>query len=382
MNNFFIKPQMQTAADDITFVITDECNLRCKYCYEKDKQSKYMTIETAKKAADYFIDIWQNRYDEVVFDFIGGEPFVMPDLLEELLTYIEERMRKQTKWKRYVFSFSTNGVCFDDEKVCNLIEKHHEHMSVGISLDGCKTIHDYNRSNSFDALMEGFPYWRKQFWWCSTKSTLNHESIPYVFESIKFLHSLCMKHMYMNTVSEDVWQDGDDKLFYDQLIKSADYILDNKLYKEKYISLFDLGTMMDIEHQSNWCGCGSCMIAVDYKGNLFPCMRFKTLSKMEPLSIGNIFIDNGKIDYKKLLPFYFCHNTIHTPDCENCDAKAMCPNCTAFCYDETGSIFDRVSYMCDMHRARVKANRYYWNKLAKLENTTIEELKKYYFDGM
>src|SRR5574344_627376 len=118
------------------------------------------------------------------------------------------------------------------------------------------------------------------------------------------------------------------------------------------------------------------MIAMDYQGNLYPCLRFKTLSKQNPLIIGNIYENNGKIDYKKLLPFYFCHNVKNSPDCEHCEAYVSCPNCTAFCYDETGSIFDRVNYMCDIHKARYKANIYYWNKLAKKENVTVDELAK------
>ena len=38
----------------------------------------------------------------------------------------------------------------------------------------------------------------------------------------------------MNTIYEDVWEDGDADLFYDQLVKAADYIIDKKIYKEKF----------------------------------------------------------------------------------------------------------------------------------------------------
>ena len=42
-------------ANDITFCVTEECNLRCKYCYLIHKNSfKKMSFETAKKAVDYF----------------------------------------------------------------------------------------------------------------------------------------------------------------------------------------------------------------------------------------------------------------------------------------------------------------------------------------
>ena len=116
------------------------------------------------------------------------------------------------------------------------------------------------------------------------------------------------------------------------------------------------------------------MLAIDYKGDIFPCLRFKTLSKQKPLIIGNI--NSPNLDYKKLIPFYFCHNTRNTPNCKDCEAKAGCPNCTAFCYDETGSIFDRISYMCEMHKARRRANIYYWNKMAIEENLTLDQIMR------
>lgn len=374
MNKIFRESPNPTLSDNITFVITDDCNLRCRYCYETKKEKHDMTLDTGKKAIDYFMFQWQNRYDTVIFDFIGGEPFVCIDLVNKMTEYLVEQFKKQNKWKDYILSFSTNGTCFKDPKVREYIAKYHDHISVGLSLDGCKAIHDYNRNDSFDEVMKWFPYWRRNFPCGGTKSTLNHEAIPYVYESIKFLTSTCLEDIFMNTVYEDVWQPGDDKLFYDQLLKTADYLLDYRIYKKKQVSLFSSVFLMDVNNDSNWCGCGSCMIAVDYLGNLYPCLRFKTLSKRPPLSIGNIFVDNGKLDYKKLLPFYFCHNTQNTERCDTCEARKGCPNCTGFCYDETGSIFDRTFYMCDMHIARKKANDYYWRKMARIEGIDVKDL--------
>lgn len=362
--------------DNLTFVVTDDCNLRCRYCYEKNKQPHTMQPQTGIDAVNYFFDVFPKRYDTVVFDFIGGEPFVCIDLVELMVRQCLKKQQETHKWENIVFNFSTNGTCFKDKRVRDFIDTYRTYISVGISLDGCKAIHDYNRNDSWDEVMKWFPYWRQRFPANSTKSTLNHEAIPYVFESIKFLLGTCLQEAYMNTIYEDVWEPGDDKIYYDQLIQAADWMLANKIYKTKCISLFDINLLRDVALSSNnnWCGCGSSMLSVDYNGDLFPCTRFKTLSKQAPLVIGNVYKDGGRLDYKKLLPFYFCHNTRNTPDCAACDARVGCPNCTAFCYDETGSIFDRVSYMCDMHRARKRANDYYWSRMAKQEGVTLQEL--------
>ena len=64
----------------------------------------------------------------------------------------------------------------------------------------------------------------------------------------------------------------------------------------------------------------------------------------------------------------------NTERCDTCEARKGCPNCTGFCYDETGSIFDRTFYMCDMHIARKKANDYYWRKMARIEDIDVKDL--------
>jgi radical SAM peptide maturase (CXXX-repeat target family) len=370
----YAKPIRNQLSDNITFVITDDCNLRCKYCYEKNKSPNIMSKEMAKKCIDYFFDEYKNKYDNVVFDFIGGEPFTCIELLEYMTEYIIDRTKNTTKWEHFSLNACTNGTFFNNERVQKFITKYQDIFYVSTSIDGCKTIHDMNRNNSYDSVMNGFDFWKDTYGFIAIKATLNHEAIPYLYESIKNLINLDINAIYMNTIFENVWEKTDPDLFYEQLIKAADYILDNKLYKRYFVSLFDINTTLskDLYRKSNWCGCGSSMIAVDYNGDLFPCLRFKTLSKMKPFSIGNI---DTEIDYKKLLPFYFCHNLEKAPDCKNCEAQAICPTCTAFSYDETGSIFNKVGYMCEMHKARKRANDYYWNKMAELEHCSIDELR-------
>ena len=101
-------------ANNITFCVTEECNLRCKYCYMVHKNNfKKMSFETAKKAVDYVLkarDIYSKK--SVVWDFIGGEPFLEIDLIDKVSDYIKEQMylTKHPWFDDYMFSFSTNGL--------------------------------------------------------------------------------------------------------------------------------------------------------------------------------------------------------------------------------------------------------------------------------
>jgi radical SAM protein with 4Fe4S-binding SPASM domain len=143
----------------------------------------------------------------------------------------------------------------------------------------------------------------------------------------------------------------------------ADYLLEDKRYERFNTSLFNETLLEPYDNTRNWCGCGSCMIAVDYKGELYPCLRFKTVDKQKPWVIGNIY---DGIDNNKLRPFYFCHH-MRKGECVNCEFISGCATCPGLNYDETGNIFERITYSCAMHKARYEVNKYFFNKIKELE---------------
>ena len=70
-----------------------------------------MTWEVAKQAIDYILNDPEQFNDEsVVFDFIGGEPFLEIDLIDRICDYIKLTMfEKNHHWfNSYRFNFSTD----------------------------------------------------------------------------------------------------------------------------------------------------------------------------------------------------------------------------------------------------------------------------------
>ena len=61
-------------AKNITFIVTKDCQLACKYCYLVGKNEKErMSFDTAKAAVDYILARPEEfKEDSVVWDFIGG----------------------------------------------------------------------------------------------------------------------------------------------------------------------------------------------------------------------------------------------------------------------------------------------------------------------
>ena len=369
-------------AKNITFIVTKDCQLACKYCYLVGKNSEErMPFETAKQAIDYILthaDV--SNTDSVVWDFIGGEPFLEIDLIDQICDYIKTEMyRLKHQWFcSYRFNFSTNGINYNNYKVQNFITKNKHHLSIGITIDGTKEKHDLNRvykdnvTGSYDDVVMNIPLWLKQFPGVGTKVTISSPDIPHIRESVLHLYSLGIHEVNINCVFEDVWNEGDDKLFEEQLMHLADAIIDGGYYKDYACSFFseNIGKPLDpkLENQ-NWCGAGK-MLAVDAAGNFYPCTRFAAYSLREkrPIIIGNV---HDGIDKNKLRPFLTLDRLTQSPQkCIDCEVASGCAWCQGENYDaaETSTIYQRATAICLMHKARVRANNYYWNKLyRKLE---------------
>jgi CXXX repeat peptide maturase len=174
----------------------------------------------------------------------------------------------------------------------------------------------------------------------------------------------------MNCIFENVWQDGDDDIFEQQLVELADVIIEKELYKEYKTTLFDrfIGFYMNPEtDNNNWCGAGK-MLAIDTNGNFHPCVRFVkySLENKPGLIVGDA---QTGIDTNKLRPFLSLSRTAQSPqDCIDCEVASGCAWCQGFNYDsaDTDTIFQRAVSICKMHKARVRANNYLWNKLDKI----------------
>lgn len=131
MNSNIIRSQtegwQEGHAKNITFIVTKDCQLACKYCYLVGKNTKErMTWDVAKEAIDYLLYHESEFCEEsVIWDFIGGEPFLEIDLIDKICDYVKTEMyRLGHHWfDSYRFSFSTNGINYHTDKVQRFIKK-------------------------------------------------------------------------------------------------------------------------------------------------------------------------------------------------------------------------------------------------------------------
>ncbi len=372
----------------ITFCVTEDCNLACKYCYMTGKNSfKKMTFETAKKVVDHLLSERETFNEKsVIWEFIGGEAFLEIELVDKITDYIKQQtfLLDHPWFNSYRLSFSSNGLLYGTPAVQKYIKKNKYHLSIGLSVDGNKMKHDLQRvkpdgSGSYEDVIKNVPLWLSQFPNSSSKATFSHDDIPYLKDSIISLWDNGIKTVAANVVFEDVWEKGDDIIMEQQLRELADYVLENKLWDEYSVRFFDpsVGNPLTEEDKNkNYCGAGK-MLAIDCDGNFYPCVRFYSISlnNRKEICVGN---SNSGINQDKLRPFQALSLKSQSPlECVNCEVASGCAWCQGCNYDmaDTDTIYQRAIYLCNIHKATVRANKYFWGKFEKLTGLPSERTK-------
>lgn len=143
----FVRSKIPKPAINVCYMImSEQCNLACKYCFlgnnDSDKRSNFdlknMTKETADKAIDFFIrqiklsgvDSEENK---PVIIFYGGEPLVNYQTLEYIAEKINTMRDTEKCIKNVEMSIVSNGLLLTEERSLRLKELG---VAIAISVDG------------------------------------------------------------------------------------------------------------------------------------------------------------------------------------------------------------------------------------------------------
>lgn len=375
---------------DITFQVTDACNLNCSYCYQHNKGAHSMSFETAKAFIDMILDsdektnsyITSNKCKGAIINFIGGEPWLEIDLITKISNYfIGELFRRKHPWIiRFSFSICSNGLLHFDERVQTYMKKHTNHLSYNISIDGNKELHDscridFANNGSYDRAIAGVKDYKETFKKeMGSKMTIAPGNVDKVFSAVSYMiKENGYKHINLNCVYEKGWTNEHANTLYWELHKLTDWLFENNLQNEVYLSIFNRknGVPMPENSNRNWCGGTGLMLAVDYKGDIYPCLRYMESSigdKAPPYIIGNIKDGiNIKKEHQERINCLECitRKSQSTEECFNCPIAAGCSWCSAHNYECFGTPNKRATFICCMHKARVLANVYYQRRKGK-----------------
>jgi len=380
----FNSSQISIPRQELTFAVTEECNLNCTYCYLPRKNSgEKMSFDVARKAVDYFLSNPEHfSAPRLHLDFIGGEPLLAMDVVDAVVDYFKfEAYRLDHRWfSNYKVLLTTNGTLYHSEKAQRFVNKNKNCLAPSISLDGVEAKHNnarkyYNGKGSYNDVLKNSKLMLEQFPYSTIKATFGQGDIKYYKDSIIHFIELGypLRSIFANVIYEDFDGQGDDLVFERQLVELADYLIDNDLCSsDDYISIFSehIGTPYTVEHLSkHWCNAGhGVIVATD--GSFYPCIRFLEMAFDQnglARKIGDV--DNG-MDFDKLRPFrVLTLKNCSPPECLECPVASGCGMCSghALAESDLDTIFHRPVHICKMHKARVRGNRYFWEKLDRKE---------------
>jgi uncharacterized protein len=372
---------------NITFVVTEKCNLNCTYCYQTNKTGRRMTKEVAKQSVDFLFDKQKiNGYYDfddsvaVILEFIGGEPLLEIDLIDYIVEYFKfKAFEVGSPWAtNYMISTSSNGVLCETKKVQNFIKRNLGRVSIGITIDGNKELHDkcrvfYDGNGSYDIVESSVKAWLKINSNAQTKITLAPENVMFLNDAIKNVWNLGLKGVFTNCVFEEGWKTGDATILYHQMIELADYLLEDNNYENYFCSLFDESIGKKNNEDKNWCGGNGEMLAIAPDGKCFPCIRFMgySLNGREEQPIGDIYKgldkkeDNAWLNELSQITMSSQCTQEDNIKCLTCPIASGCALCTGYNYDKFGTPNHKATFICEMHQARVMANVHFFNTLYK-----------------
>lgn len=341
-----------------------------------------MDFNTAKQIIDNLLndDNYYNTHkvNGLILEFIGGEPFMEIDLIQKITDYFVNKCIELNHrfLKYFMISISTNGLLYFDEKVQNFIKKYKNNFSMSVSIDGNKKLHDtcrvdLNGNGTYDRAIAAELHYHKTYANdLETKMTISPDNVNYIFDAIQNLISIGYISIHLNCVYEEGWTIEHARILFQELKKVADWLLDNDAFRKYKISMLDAEIFkpMDNTETSNWCG-GACngMLAFDYKGRAFPCIRYMNSSlnnKQVPYSIGTVnglFLTPEERERGNIL-LSLTRQSQSTEECINCPVASGCGWCSGYNYEYFGTPNKRTTFICWMHKARSLATAYYYNK--------------------
>ena len=119
----------------LTIAPTRACNFACPYCYEENRETKFMTEETEDKIVEFIRK--RQSMQNVSIVWYGGEPLLAFDRIRRLNKKIMELGRNVQA------QMITNGYRLTEEVIAAFDELHMKMIQV--TLDGSRETHDGRR---------------------------------------------------------------------------------------------------------------------------------------------------------------------------------------------------------------------------------------------
>ncbi|PZW70683.1 radical SAM protein [Fibrobacter sp. UWR1] len=347
---------------NLVLCLTEQCNLRCSYCYYKDSQSDRATVmddSTMEAAIRLCLErtlFFKQQYMNITF--FGGEPLLRKEAIYKGVdlakAMVAEAMDRGAASEDFVlrFAINTNGTLLD-EKMLDYCEK--ERFRMYISVDGPAYQHNISRrtvgdAGSFESMYKHLPRLSKMN--TVALCTVTREHVPHLAEAVKWIHQQGFNNMTTSIDFDGKWTGEDfDKLALEYQ-KMAMYWQECRKAGNKFF----LGTiqdkiklrLQDLRFRQYSCHVYNGAMGVSTNGNIFPCTRFITSKENAPYVQGNVFTGFDEAECNKIRDFL----DYDKQECEGCAIKHRCVahECACTSFYTTGTIEGVSAEVCTHER--------------------------------
>jgi len=339
--------------------VAHDCNLRCDYCFagtgDFGGQRMIMPPETGKKAIDFLIERSGDR-ETLEMDFFGGEPLMAWDTVTTTVDYA--RKRQKECGKKFRFTITTNGILLDDEKTDYI---NREMSNCVLSLDGRKEVTDrirrtLNGKSAYDVIVPKFQKLvekrgDKDYY---VRATFTKYNLDFT-EDILHMRDLGFVQLSAEPVVTDpkepfaITESDLPRVFseYDKLCDIMAHRTENKF--NFFHFMIDLSGGPCAIKRLRGCGCGNDYVAIDPRGDIYPCHQFVGIDRWK---MGNLYDGGFDEDIKS----YFAKTHVYSKEgCRNCWAKFFCSggcNANSFIYE--GDVRKPYRIACELQRKRLE----------------------------
>lgn len=312
----------------LQLVVTNSCNLNCRYCYANGGTYNLNINNMSIKIADKIIDTLSLYVDEIeVIQFFGGEPLQAYKVIMYICDKLREKINKLGK-----ITMTSNFTTLPIEFI-EYIKKYN--ISITVSIDGPKEINDklrrYKNNNIsiFDKISNNIKLLRSyggDINAIECTFTDEHRSLGF---TKKFLNDYFINTFNINNIIIA------DEEKYEETSKSKIKLLDfediiNDFRNNKNISVTKINILSKLLKKNNserFCNVGFSSISFSPKGDIYPCHKFLLTKEycMGNICDSNVFSSKLFDRVGKSLNLLNFEND----KCNSCVAKNICFRCPA-----------------------------------------------------
>ena len=355
-NLFFFAP---ITSIDLQF--TEECNLRCDYCFVMDKRENCFSAEMGKRALDFMV-MNSGGEQKLNLVFFGGEPLLQFDSLYKVMLYGDEITLKTEK--KVGFAATTNGLLFTKE----ILMKSRGRINYLLSIDGDEETHNKHRKfkNGEGSFKHIFPkiYLLKQYQpWVGARMTVCPDTIQNLMKNVDFLYRNGVNQFLIGPSFELDWTEEALRMYEEQYTMLGDYHLAKSANKEYFrMTFFEKEADPDCMNGKWGCYAGRSHMVIRYNGDIYPCAKFIGLESYDcsEFYLGNIFEGMTNIAARERL---FNIKGHHFTDCKDCALINACSGgCPADNYFANKSLYQPNSAACAVNKISNRVLKEYWRK--------------------